>query len=85
MVIPSRQLVELVDPRTARVASMLRSVVGQPAVVVERFELHDDGVVLRATPDELDAVLEQLRSYANEQPELVLARFSRKLRDAFHT
>lgn len=84
MNIPSRQLVELVDPKTARVASMLRSLIGQPAVVVQRFELVDEGVVLQATPTELDAVLESLRGHSSEAPEIVLARFSSRLRQAFH-
>jgi hypothetical protein len=84
-VIPSRQLVELVDPQAARVASMLRAVVGQPAVVVSRFELVEDGSVLQATPAELDQVLEGLRAHSSEAPEVVLARYARRLREAFHT
>lgn len=84
MNIPSRQLVELVDPRSARVANMLRAVLGAPAVVVQRFELTEEGTVLRATPAELDAVLEGLRAHSSEQPEIVLARYARKLREAFH-
>lgn len=82
--IPSLQQVELVDPMSARVASMLRSVVGRVSVVVQRFELTQDGNVLQATPEELDRVLEGLRAHSSEAPEVVLSRYAKRLREAFH-
>lgn len=81
--VPRRQLVEL-DPATARVASMLTKLVGPTRAVVERFEMTDpEGRVLHATTAELHEVLENLRGHSSEEPEALLARFAKRMREAF--